>query len=65
MKGFEVSKLIIFPECYFDMKRYIKLNKEYKDLGPIVKYLYHEYKNVLSNIDSAKQLLSKEKDLKR
>ena len=44
-----------------DMKLYVQLNKEYKDLGPIVK-AYHEYKNVVSNIDSSKQLLKEEKD---
>ena len=37
-----------------DMKLYVQMNKEYKDLGPIVK-AFHEYKNVVSNIDSSKQ----------
>ena len=32
----EVSDLIVQPEITSDMKRYIKLNKEYKDLEPIV-----------------------------
>ncbi|MFC2104829.1 peptide chain release factor 1, partial [Bacteroidota bacterium] len=44
-----------------DMKRYVKLNKEYKDLEPIVE-AYHEYKNILSNIKSAKDILATEKD---
>ena len=57
----EVEQLISSPESMNDMKLYVQLNKEYKDLGPIVK-AYHEYKNVLSNIDSSKQLLKEEKD---
>ena len=32
----EVSNLIIDPSIISDMKRYIKLNKEYKDLEIIV-----------------------------
>jgi peptide chain release factor 1 len=44
-----------------DMKRYIQLNKEYKELNPVVG-AYKEYKNTLSNIDSAKEILSTEKD---
>ena len=43
------------------MKRYIALNKEYKDLGPIIE-AYREYKNILDNIDSTKEILNKEKD---
>lgn len=57
----DVSKLITDPETISDMKRYIKLNKEYKSLEPIIK-AYDEYKNLLSNISSTKELLSVEKD---
>jgi peptide chain release factor 1 len=32
----EVSDLIIQPDIITDQKKYIKLNKEYKDLGLIV-----------------------------
>ena len=44
-----------------DMKNYIQLNKEYKELDPVVA-AYKEYKNTLINIDSTKELLSVEKD---
>lgn len=44
-----------------DMKLFAKLNKEYKELGGIVK-AYHEYKSVISNIQSAKDIIFKEKD---
>ena len=49
------------PSAMQDMKKYIKLNKDYKELEPIVK-AYEEYKLVLSNIDSAKEILKNEKD---
>ena len=57
----EVSKLIIDPGIISDMNRYIKLNKEYKDLEVIVK-AYDTYSNIISNINSAKKMLSEESD---
>lgn len=57
----EVGRLITEPDIIADMKRYVKLNKEYKDLEPIVQ-AYNEYKNVISNIDSARAMLAEEKD---
>ena len=43
----EVGQLITDPDVISDMKRYIKLNKEYKDLEPVVE-TYKEYKDLLS-----------------
>ncbi len=57
----EVGQLIADPDIISDMKRYIGLNKEYKDLQPIVD-AHGEYKNVLANIESARDILHKEKD---
>jgi len=57
----EVQKLIAEPEIIVDMKRYIQLNKEYKNLEPIID-AYKKYKNVLSNIKSSREMLEKEKD---
>lgn len=57
----EVGKLITDPEIIADMKRYVKLNKEYKDLEPIVG-AYEDYRNVLENISSSKNMLNEEKD---
>jgi peptide chain release factor 1 len=57
----EVGRLITEPEVINDMKRYVKLNKEYKDLEPVIR-AYEEYKNLLSNITSARDILSNEKD---
>jgi len=57
----EVARLITEPEIITDMKRYVKLNKEYKSLEPVVK-AYHDYKNVLDNIASSREILDVEKD---
>ncbi len=57
----EVSQLITDPEVIADMKRYIQLSKEYKELEEIVS-AYEEYRNVLDNISSSKDILSTEKD---
>ncbi|MFO7852233.1 MAG: peptide chain release factor 1 [Bacteroidota bacterium] len=57
----EVGRLINEPDIIADMNRYVKLNKEYKDLEPIVE-VYNDYKNVIENIDSAKKMLAEEKD---
>ena len=57
----EVEKLISSPDAMKDMKIYVQLNREYKDLTPIVK-AYHEYKNIVSNIESSKEILKEEKD---
>jgi len=57
----EVAKLIVDPDVIADMKRYVKLNKEYKDLEPIVT-MYQEYKNVIDNIESSRQIIKTEAD---
>ena len=57
----EVEQLISSSEAMNDMKFYVQLSKEYKDLTPIVK-AYHEYSNVISNIDSSKKILNEEND---
>jgi len=57
----EVAQLITDPGIMADMKRYIQLNKEYKDLEAIVA-VYKDYKNVIDNIQSSKEILANEKD---
>lgn len=57
----EVSRLITEPDVINDMKRFVQLNKEYKELTRIVDF-YREYKNVVDNIDSSRKLLEEEKD---
>jgi peptide chain release factor 1 len=56
-----VGELITKPDIMSDMKRYIQLSKEYKELEPVV-IAYKEYKNILSNISNAKEILANEKD---
>ncbi len=57
----EVGRLINEPDVIKDMDRYIRLNKEYKELEPIIN-AYNEYHDVVSNIESAKSILGTEKD---
>jgi peptide chain release factor 1 len=57
----EVSDLLTQPDILSDMKKYVRLNKEYKDLLPVVE-AYEKYKLTLSNITSTKELLANEKD---
>ena len=53
----EVEKLISSPDAMNDMKQYVQLSKEYKDLEPIVN-AYKTYKNLVSNIAEAKEIIS-------
>lgn len=57
----EIGEKINDPKVMADMKRYIQLSKEYKELQSIVQ-AYIEYKNVLDNLDSTKEILKTEKD---
>ncbi len=57
----EVGRLLTEPDVMSDMKRFIQLNKEYKELEPVVN-AYREYKLTLDNINSTKEMLSVEKD---
>ena len=52
----EVSLLITDPAVIADMKRFVKLNREYRDLERI-SAARTEYVNLLSNISQAKELL--------
>ena len=45
----EVEELISSPDAMNDMKLYVQLSKEYKDLEPIVK-AYKEYRDLVGNI---------------
>ena len=55
----EVELLLSSPEVASDMKRFTKLNKEYSDLKQIVER-YFEYKNLLSNLSEAREMLNSE-----
>lgn len=49
------------PTAMSDMKRFAQLSKEYKDLTVIVEE-YKIYKNIMSNIDTNREILATEKD---
>jgi peptide chain release factor 1 len=57
----EVELSLSDPAVVSDMSRFKKLNKEYKDLQALVN-AYHTYRSVLTNIDSAKEVLYSEED---
>jgi peptide chain release factor 1 len=57
----DVEEQLSNPDTMQDMKRFAQLNKEYKDLTKIVDE-YKIYKNVMSNIEANKEILSTEKD---
>jgi len=57
----EIEEQMNDPQVTADMKRYVKLSKDYKDLQPVVK-AYHEYKGLLDTIAECKELLEGEKD---
>ena len=49
------------PAVMADMKRYVKLNKDYKDLEGVV-VAFKAYKSVVEHIDGAREILKNEKD---
>lgn len=57
----EVSKQITDPDIISDMKRYVKLNQEYKYLDNLVT-AFSEYEVLVNNIAEAKEIISEEKD---
>jgi len=57
----EVSDLIIQPDVITDQKRYIQLNKEYKDLSVMVEKM-NQYKVLMSNLEEAELILKEDQD---
>ncbi|BEG98008.1 peptide chain release factor 1 [Bacteroides sedimenti] len=57
----EISTLITDPSVIADMKRFVKLTKEYKDLENIVN-ARKEYIQMLDGIEEAKAILGSEQD---
>ena len=49
------------PDVISDMKKYVQLNKEYKELAPIIE-AGDRYKKMLDDYDAAKDILANEKD---
>ena len=57
----EISTLITDPSIIADQKRYVRLTKEYKDLGKIME-ARKEYIGHMQNIKDAKEMLTLEDD---
>ena len=57
----EVSTLITDPSVVADMKRYVRLNKEYRELEQILD-ARKRYINLLTTLAEAKDLLANESD---
>jgi peptide chain release factor 1 len=53
----EVADLIIQPDVISDQKRYSSLNKEYSDLGKIVR-VYDQYKGALDAIEESDEIIA-------
>jgi len=56
-----ISAQISDPAVMADMKKYVSLNKEYKELEPIVE-AGEKYSKLMNDYESAKEILSTEKD---
>ena len=57
----EIGEQMTDPAVIADMKKFIQLNKDYKELEPLVA-AYEEYKDIVENIDSSKEILQTETD---
>jgi len=49
------------PDIVSNQEKYVKLNKEYKNLTPLID-AFKSYKNIIDNINSSKEMLSEESD---
>jgi len=58
---YEIEDMMGDPEIIADQKRFVKLNKDYKELEPIVN-AYKEYSQILGNIETSEEMLRTEKD---
>ncbi len=56
-----IEKQLSDQEVIKDQKKFVQLNREYHNLQPIVK-AYEEYKNILNQLQSAKEILREESD---
>jgi peptide chain release factor 1 len=56
-----LSEQISDPNLMSDMKKYVQLNKEYKELNPIIEE-GDKYCKMVSNLEEAKDILQNEKD---
>lgn len=61
LKYDEISRQMTDPDVLSDMKRFVSLNKEYKELQPIIE-ASERYRTAYNNLQEAKDVLANEKD---
>ncbi len=57
----EVSKQLADPSVIADRKRFVELNRTYRDLGPIEE-AYHRYRSLHDQLSGVQEMISQEKD---
>ncbi|MFW5768408.1 MAG: peptide chain release factor 1 [Bacteroidota bacterium] len=57
----EVQKLLTDPSVMSDMDKYIRLNKEFKDLEPVIQ-AYDEYLEIINGIEEAREMMNSGED---
>ncbi len=53
---FEIEEMLGDPNVISDQKRFVKLNKDYKDLQPIVE-VYKRYVDIIDNMETSEEML--------
>lgn len=61
LRFLDLEKQMAQPDVMSDMKSFVKLNKDYKELQPIIT-AYKDYKTLMNGIDTARTILNEEKD---
>ncbi|MCC8089587.1 MAG: peptide chain release factor 1 [Rikenellaceae bacterium] len=61
LKFEEIGQQMTDPEVISDMKKFVALNKEYRELEPVVESS-EKYRTAINNLAQAKELLQNEKD---
>ncbi|MCQ2136159.1 MAG: peptide chain release factor 1 [Bacteroidales bacterium] len=57
----ELQNQLASPDVVSDMKKFVQLNKQYKELQPVIQ-AGQEYKMMLDELDMAKDIIANEKD---
>ncbi|MCD8185724.1 MAG: peptide chain release factor 1, partial [Rikenellaceae bacterium] len=61
LKYEEIGQQMTDPEIISDVKKFVALNKEYKELQPVVE-VSEQYRTAVANLAEAKEILQTEKD---
>lgn len=57
----EIAEQMTDPAAMADMKKFVQLSKDYKELEPIAE-AHDTYKNILENINSSREIIKEETD---